>query len=217
MVFVDFSNPYLRGLLGTYAAEHREQLDWIRAALPEWIDESSRHESARPPADRRPLAIVLDIDEVVLCNISEHTYDVGDIHFRARDYFDELGEGLCPALPGAWELIADVRSLGLTLFFVTGRREAIRAETVANFAAAKFGEATIIMRPDDDMAGANMAGADMAGAGTAGASVRPWKEARRAEIDREYRIVANVGDQASDLGDYGDRQIAVANPFYWTP
>jgi len=207
MVFVDFSNPYLRGLLGTYVAEHREQLDWIRAALPEWVDESSRLESARAPADRRPLAIVLDIDEVVLCNISEHTYDVGDIRFRARDYFDELGEGLCPALPGAWELIADVRSLGLTLFFVTGRREAIRAETVANFAAAKFGEATIIMRPDDDLAGADMAGA----------SVRPWKEARRAEIDREYRIVANVGDQASDLGDYGDRQIAVANPFYWTP
>ena len=47
-------------------------------------------------------------------------------------------------------------------------------------------------------------------------SIRPWKEGRRAVIEKEYRIVLNVGDQMSDLGLHGDRQYYLPHPFYTT-
>ena len=76
MVLVDFSNPYLRNYLAnSYCEVHRCHLDAVRACLPSWASEARAHEGARadgqPP---RPLAAVLDIDEVILCNIHMNSF-----------------------------------------------------------------------------------------------------------------------------------------------
>ena len=47
--------------------------------------------------------------------------------------------------------------------------------------------------------------------------VQPFKEEARRRIQAAgFRIVANVGDQASDLGRYGDHQVLLPHPFYFT-
>ena len=49
-----------------------------------------------------------------------------------------------------------------------------------------------------------------------GQTVRPYKESRRRVIEASHRIVVNIGDQVSNLGLYGDVQVHVPHPFYYT-
>jgi predicted secreted acid phosphatase len=226
MVYVDFSNPYLRGYLANhYCQNHRRALDTIRTCLAGWVTESRHREEknaqGRPP---RPLAAVLDIDEVLLCNIHMNTFQApagvqgaDPVDFHASDYYlgpdgQQWPRGdlrLNPLLPGARELLEEIRRQGIKLFLITGRLESIREETIENFAYVGLadidvGPAALIMCP-------------VAERPLPGMSIRPWKEGRRAAIDETHRIVINVGDQISDLGLYGDMQIQCPHPYYWTP
>lgn len=65
-----------------------------------------------------------------------------------------------------------------------------------------------------------MAGTHHAADCSAGASVSEYKRRSRKYIqdDLHYHIVANVGDQQSDLtGGYADQDFKVPNPFYFIP
>ena len=102
---------------------------------------------------------------------------------------------------GARELVAAAKAAGLAIFLVTGRLEAIRAVTVADlavFGLEKLGE-RLLMCPEAPPG-----------------SVREFKAGCRARVAARHRIVANVGDQASDLGAHGERQILLPHPFYFT-
>ncbi len=49
-------------------------------------------------------------------------------------------------------------------------------------------------------------------------SVKEYKTEARAKIDARHRIIANVGDQYTDLlGGYAERTFRVLNPFYFIP
>jgi len=50
-------------------------------------------------------------------------------------------------------------------------------------------------------------------------SVTDYKSsARKAIQERGYKIIANIGDQQSDLdGDFADKTFRVPNPFYFIP
>jgi hypothetical protein len=53
-----------------------------------------------------------------------------------------------------------------------------------------------------------------------GASVSEYKTRSRKHVqdDLHYHIIANVGDQQSDLiGGYADQPFKVPNPFYFIP
>jgi hypothetical protein len=151
MVFVDFSNPYLRAhLAGGYCDGHRRTLDNARARLGEWAASSTlkeRKAAAVQGRAPRPLAVVLDIDEVLLCNFHMNSFRAaagvqGDepVDFHAGDFFAAPGGGpwprserrLNPLLPGAYPLLEETRRLGLEIFLLTGRLESIRDETVEN-------------------------------------------------------------------------------------
>jgi hypothetical protein len=47
-------------------------------------------------------------------------------------------------------------------------------------------------------------------------SVAPHKASLREAIAKNNRVLANVGDQASDLGDHSERDILLSHPFYFT-
>jgi acid phosphatase len=160
-------------------------------------------------------AIVLDIDETSLSNWPE---------VLAND-FGYIGDGECNALPKgpcgehAWELSAKAPPLqptlelflaakakGIAIFFITGRTgdDATRAATEKNLRAAGYeGWTELIMRP----------------VGTSTASAADYKAPERAKIAaRHFTIIANVGDQKSDLdGGYAERTFRVPNPFYYIP
>jgi acid phosphatase len=163
----------------------------------------------RGPTATKP-ALVLDIDETALAN-----WEV-----IKRDNFGRPISGPCDlALDGpcgwaAWDQLAQdppvaptlelfhkARSLNIAVFFITGRPENQRAATEKNLAAAGYGGyETLFMVPD----------------GTSFASATDFKTPVRARIEAQgYSIIANVGDQPSDLfGGHAERMFLLPNPFY---
>jgi HAD superfamily, subfamily IIIB (Acid phosphatase) len=165
----------------------------------------------RAPLVRKP-AIVLDIDETSLSNWPQ---------IQANDY-GRFTDGPCnlPAGPcgsASWiasaqaEAIAPTLSLfraakekGVSVFFITGRSETAREATEINLRKAGYdGWTALIMRP----------------AGTSTPSAADYKAPKRAKIAAQgYTIIANVGDQPSDLaGGNAERTFLVPNPFYRIP
>lgn len=237
MVYVDLSNPFLRDYFPEWLRSHEASLDSIRAQLPGWAAASRAAETRlarREGRAPRPLAVVFDIDEVLLCNTHLNGFQApagvqgpDPVDFHIADFFVDRATGELwirddpgdPPLPGANALLAEVVSLGLRPFFVTGRLESFRGITVKDFWRAGFIRSELA--PDaqlvaDDLKTALVMCPDGQYPPPT-KSIRPWKEGRRAVIDKDYRIVLNVGDQASDLGLYGDRQYYLPHPFYTTP
>jgi predicted secreted acid phosphatase len=166
----------------------------------------------RAPEVDRP-ALVLDIDDTTLTN-----WEV-----IVADDFGRVFDGPCDALPKgpcgwvAWDLRAttpaitqtlalfeDARALGVTVFFITGRDESQRAATEKNLKATGFD---------------GYGGLYMEAVGAHYASAADFKAPQRARIEAEgYTIVANIGDQPSDLaGGHAERTFLLPNPFYRIP
>lgn len=161
-------------------------------------------------------ALVLDIDETALSNWPRIAAD--DFGYIPSGACNRLPKGPCGA--GAWELkgVAPViaptlklfnaaRAKGVAVFFITGRGEDERAATVRNLRRAGYsGWTRLIMRP----------------AGLKVKSAADFKAPERAKMAAQgYTIIANMGDQPSDLaGGHPDDQAAqflLPNPFYRIP
>ncbi len=166
----------------------------------------------RAPAVTRP-ALVLDIDETALSNWEVILLDdfgrpidgpciIGSKAPCGWAQWDQLGRD--PAIAPTLQLFRRARAMGVAVFFITGRPESQRAATERNLAAAGYGGyERLYMTPD----GAHFA------------SAADFKAPLRAEIERAgFTIVANVGDQPSDLrGGHAEKEFLLPNPFYRVP
>lgn len=181
--------------------------DLQSAAAPAiaWVAEEA------PRVDRP--AVVFDIDETSLSNWEA---------IKAND-FGRVIDGPCDKLPEgpcgwqAWDLRAEstviqptmdifttARERGVATFFITGRPESQRAATERNLGAVGYtGYTQLIMEP----------------IGAHYVSAADFKAPQRAGIERQgYTIIANVGDQPSDLdGGFSERTYLLPNPFYRIP
>ncbi|RDH78117.1 acid phosphatase [Mycolicibacterium moriokaense] len=179
-----------------------QQAAW--PAIP-WID-------VQAPLVARP-AVVFDIDETALSNWAA---------IQADDFGRFVG-GACDALPQgpcgwrAWDLRAEstlipptmdvyrtAKDSGAAIFFITGRPESQRAATERNLAAVGYRDFTrLIMEPD----------------GAHYVSAADFKAPQRQAIEQHgYTIIANMGDQPSDLdGGFAERTFLLPNPFYRIP
>jgi len=182
------------------------------------------HSASREEQKARPLAIVLDIDEVLCCNLyapeclENDGFYIADFFKDPRSGYDRAwprGDRLTPPYDGALELVQEAVKLNLKVFFITGRRESIRKETLETFCAAGFTHPeqkkticyTSLQHPDGDL---------IMYPNESSVPIQIWKEKQREQISKLYRIMLNVGDQKSDLGRYGDIQYLVSHPFYIT-
>jgi acid phosphatase len=159
-------------------------------------------------------ALVLDIDETSLSNWPRIL--ANDFGYIPNGNCDSLPDGPCgdakwqlsgqaEAIIPTLELFNAAKSKNVTVFFITGRGEKsdVRQATETNLRAVKYdGWKAVLMRP----AGVYK-------------SVQEFKTAKRSEITGQgFTIIANVGDQASDLdGGYSERVFRVPNPFYFIP
>lgn len=147
-------------------------------------------------------AIVFDIDETC---VSNWTYLQENDYAIAMNLFKEwAANSACPPLPATQRLYQEARRAGVTVFFVTGRPEVLRAATKRNLARAGYGEyAALYMKP----------------ASYAEASIIPFKSASRRAIEAQgYTILLSIGDQWSDLkGGYARKTFKLPNPFYYLP
>lgn len=177
------------------------------------IDKSVRHyRTARAAAKRthghghghghtpRKPAIVLDIDETSLSNYSAIAAD--NFTFGANSQGEATNE-VGVAIPSTLALYKDALARGVGVFFITGRGEATREHTEHNLRAQGFDKwSAVVLKP----AGSTL-------------STVAYKSGARAGIEKQgYEIVANVGDQYSDLaGGHADAAYKLANPFYFLP
>ena len=109
-----------------------------------------------------------------------------------------------PAIRQTRSLYRYARHHGVTVFFITGRRTPLRKTTIANLHRAGYrGHLNVRLRPNHEPAGTHDG----------------WKARTRAElVARGYRIVANVGDQRSDLdGGSALRTFKLPNRMYVIP
>jgi predicted secreted acid phosphatase len=168
----------------------------------DWVAE--RASSATRPA------LVLDIDETALSNWEVIQRDnfgrpIGGGCDLALDgpcgwaAWDQLGRD--PAIVPTLRLFEKARSLNVTVFFITGRPDNQREATERNLTTAGFGGYEKLYTVP---------------AGAKFASATDFKAPVRAEIEKAgFTIIANVGDQPSDLfGGYSERMFLLPNPFY---
>jgi phosphoglycolate phosphatase-like HAD superfamily hydrolase len=145
-------------------------------------------------------AIVFDVDETLLSNYSAIVAD-GFVYGpkSQAEATDEIGVAIKPSL----DLYNLAKSKGIAVFLITGRPEAQRAPTEDNLKREGFTDyQQAILKP----------------AGFPGTTVAYKSGARQAIEAQGYDIVANVGDQYSDLaGGYADAAFKLPNPFYYLP
>jgi predicted secreted acid phosphatase len=158
----------------------------------------ARRQVRRHFADAKP-AIVLDIDDTALSSYQCRKA----VHFT-RGNADCAGSGAMPAIPQTRGLYRYARTHHVTVFFVTGRRAEIRRTTIRNLHRAGYaGTLRVKLRPNVERPGTHDG----------------WKARTRRAIERRgYMIVANVGDQRSDLdGGAALRAFKLPNPMYVIP
>jgi predicted secreted acid phosphatase len=142
------------------------------------------------------LAIVMDIDETALLHYddlqSNDFTDASDALVTATLSADSPANGPMGAL---YDL---ARSKGISVFFITGRPPLVRPLTERNLKNVGYEDPQIFYKPE-------------------GAATIPFKSGQRAALEADgYRIIANIGDQESDLaGGHADRAFKVPNPFYF--
>jgi len=164
------------------------------------IAEAARLDIEKRAARRRPgerLAVVFDVDETLISNLP---------HMRAMDF------GYIPHAWDAWVAAAEApaiepvravyrtaRRLDVAVFLITGRGESDRAATERNLRAIGCDDqAELICKIDADETNAQFK-----------------TEARRRIAARGYTIIANIGDQWSDLdGGGAEKTYKLPDPFY---
>ena len=163
-----------------------------------------------------PPAVILDVDETCLDN-SPHQGRIilADTVFTYASWDLWVNEARAQALPGAVEFCQYAASQGVTVFYVTNRRDHLGEATRKNLSQTGFpfesGFETLFTRGDNSD-----------------------KTVRRAAIARNYRILLLVGDNSTDFSssfvvpsrtvhdnmvkrfaDYwGTRWIIIPNPMY---
>jgi 5'-nucleotidase (lipoprotein e(P4) family) len=132
-------------------------------------------------------AVVLDIDETVLDNSPFEGWQVIEGKpFNSSDWKRWIDHASAAPLPGAVEFTRYADSLGVEVFYVSNRTVAEMGPTIKNMAALGF------------------AGADSTHMLLKETSSS--KVARRAQLENDYEIILQVGDNLADFsGIYEDR------------
>jgi HAD superfamily, subfamily IIIB (Acid phosphatase) len=191
---------------------HQRYYDQDVAAVFRSAQDFVEQNAARWP---RP-ALVLDIDETSLTNWPSILAD--NFGYIPNGGCDALPDGPCgfndwvqksqaKAIGPALALFKAAKAKGVAVIFITGRRDKQRDATLLNLDHAGFdGWTELRTRPDRD----NFK------------TAQAFKADERAKVEAEpedYTIIANVGDQQSDItgAPAGKCTFKVPNPFYFIP
>jgi predicted secreted acid phosphatase len=201
-----------------YAREARS----VAAAGTRWI--------SVPHQTRATKAILLDVDDTALATWNYEVFS--NWAFNPTTNADYVLNQRFPAVPGMVGMVKTAQRKGYAIFFLTGRGAAQEAATLGNLTAdgvgvdAGYPKPTTLRNGEDGLF-TKPAVADYPAYLKAACANDPngscttihYKSATRAHIESlGYDIVANFGDQYSDLkGGYADRTFKLPNPNYYLP
>jgi len=155
---------------------------------------------------------VLDIDETSLSNWDNLKADDfgfiedGPCPLQAKlacGFNEWIDKAIAPPIEPTLKFFQFVRDRNVAVFFITGRRENQRRATLWNLDRAGFTNwAGLATRPDDQHG-----------------SIVPFKSGERDKVAEKYTILANIGDQDSDLEDLKGKtaecSFKLPNPYYF--
>lgn len=209
---------------GTFAADsnYAKEARGVAADGKRWI--STRHHT------RGTKAILLDVDDTALATWN---YEIAsNWAFNPATNGQFVTDQKFPAVPGMVDLVKTAEREGYAVFFLTGRGAAQEQATLGNLTAdgvgidagypkptgLNNGEDGLFTKPAVTDYPAYLKKACAADPNGACTTIH-YKAATRAHIESlGYDIVANFGDQFSDLkGGYADRTFKLPNPNYYLP
>ena len=196
-----------------YISEMDRIVKRATAALKPAYKDAIRHH-------RKP-AIVFDADDTTLW-----TYDmeVADMHFTFNPAEQDIWvqDQRFPATPGMVDLAAAAQDAGCTIVGLTGRNDNQKAATIGNLAKVGY---TGFTSPNYYTKWTGVGASQQPSYITCAAAkctTIEYKSQTRKHVESadggRYDIVANFGDQFSDLiGGYADKAIKLPNPTYYLP
>jgi predicted secreted acid phosphatase len=221
-----YGDPLGSGAFGA-DSNYAQEASSVADRAGRWL--SAQAKSKKPPAKR---AIVLDVDDTTLATWNYEIFSNWAFNPATNATF--VTDQRFPAVPGMVALADQAAQQGYAIFFLTGRPATQEAATLGNLTSDGVGEdarypAPTTLSNGEDGLFTKPAVADYpdylktacATEITAGASCTTihYKSATRAHIESlGYDIVANLGDQFSDLtGGSADRTFKLPNPNYFLP
>ncbi|WP_030745035.1 HAD family acid phosphatase [Streptomyces sp. NRRL S-31] len=202
---------------GVYQASpdspYAKDLARIDADAERYIDKAARkahHRGEKP-------AVVFDIDDTLLLSLDyEKRYNYT---YNAATWNDYVNKADRPAVFGSPELVRYAASKGVEVFYNSGLSEAQRAGAVENLkkvgADVNLDAGHMFLK---DKAAPPAYLKDCATPGTWTCTTVQYKAGTREHIEDDlgYEIIANFGDQYSDLdGGHADRTYKLPNPTYF--
>lgn len=202
---------------GVYQASpdspYAEDLARIDADAKSYIDKAARkarHKGEKP-------AVVFDIDDTLLLSLDyEKRYNYT---YNSSTWNDYVNRADRPAVFGSPELVRYAASKGVEVFYNSGLSEAQRAGAVENLkkvgADVNLDAGHMFLK---DKANPPAYLKDCATPGTWNCTTVQYKSGTRQHIEDDlgYEIIANFGDQYSDLdGGHADRTYKLPNPTYF--
>ena len=167
-------------------------------------------------------AIVLDADDTTLWG---YEMEVGAMHFVFDPVVQDT-QWVQPqkflATPGMVSLVNDAAAAGCTLIGLTGRNDNQKAATLGNLAKVGYTGFTAGNYFTKWVSGSTPPSYVTANdcAKFPSCSTIEYKSTVRKHVEQDlgYDVVANFGDQYSDLiGGYADRVVKLPNPMYYLP
>lgn len=150
----------------------------------------------------KKFAMVLDIDETSLSNYSNMQ------HMNFGGTLEQINETMCndanPAIQPTLALYRYAKANHIAVFFITGRTESCRSNTIRNLEKTGFTHwEGLTFKPDNYHE----------------KTIVPYKSNARADIEKQgYEIILNIGDQKSDLaGGHAEKTFKLPNPYYFLP
>jgi len=181
-----------------------------------WIKTEYQHNKKIKPKKR--LAIVLDIDETSLSNYRDLKHlgfgGTAQMQNNAEDSGDD------PAIVPTLTIYQYAIRHNITVFFITGRDESSRESTIKNLVSEGYASVKDTMQncelSEIVTPACNLYLRDGKYLNT---SAIPYKTVMRKKITKAgYTIIANIGDQYSDLsGGYSLRTFKYPNYMYYIP
>lgn len=190
---------------GAYAKEVTSIARHVRG----YLAGRSHHQHGRHGFDGRP-ALIFDIDDTTLTTYDYEIYS--NFVYNPTTNADFVNDAVFPATPGMVGLVSWARDHGYTVFFLTGRPETQRTGTLTNLTNQGYAPVSAkTFLKDQTLPWLTSC--------TPTCSSEQYKTLTREHLeDTGYDVVANLGDQYSDLrGGFADKTVKIPNPMYFLP
>jgi predicted secreted acid phosphatase len=203
---------------GTFGADsnYAREAESVAAAGSRWL-QARAHKSAMP-------AIVLDVDDTTLTTWNYEVFS--NWAYNPTTNLTFVTGQLFPATPGMVAMVTQAAAEGYAVFFITGRPTSQYDATLGNLTSDGIGvdagypvPTALFTKPSDPSLYPAYLTAACSGDPGGKCTTIHYKSATRAYIESMgYDIVANFGDQYSDLkGGYADNTFKMPNPNYYLP